>query len=145
MVSSIIRALEELIPFGCCKSVYYSNEYLKSYECRLLGISDKVTPFQSENATSPNEDDDKNVFSLSPTLPTKNVNFCNDLNDYVFIDIVIKPKENNNSASTVRSQFKNLNLDNVKIYNQVDLIADENYFNIILKTNVSNNMQRGKN
>lgn len=30
---------EELIPYGCRKTVFYSHEYVKAYECNLLGLS----------------------------------------------------------------------------------------------------------
>ena len=33
--------MKELIPYGCRKPIYYSNEYEKSYKCNLLGLSDK--------------------------------------------------------------------------------------------------------
>ena len=48
--------IQELIPLGCCKSVYYSNEYLKSYQCKLLGLSDQVNLFKSISKIEENND-----------------------------------------------------------------------------------------
>jgi hypothetical protein len=72
-VSSIIKILEELIPVGCCQSIYFSDKYFKSYECKLLGLSEKFNI---------NLNNDKNLFD-------------DDLNDYVYLKIDINPKNLN--------------------------------------------------
>jgi hypothetical protein len=128
-----------------------------------------------------------------------NVNFQNDLNDYLFVDIIIKPKDflkTASSASTSRknsinnnliaastgtvinlnqndssklSQNKSLTIDlnasssNTNNYNTnsasvnisnncsthfnyfYEKIDQENYFNIILKTNSTQQLNQGKN
>ena len=35
------NAFQELIPYGCRKTNYYSDQYINSYECNLLGLSHK--------------------------------------------------------------------------------------------------------
>jgi hypothetical protein len=179
MVSSIIRTLEELLPLGCCKSVYYSNEYLKSYQCRLLGVSSEVkSPFHSNNSYSYNESDKKSVFdfdfspSLDPnsttttTTTTTKTQAISELNDYLFVDIIIKPKDANSAGLSSRKssersetpakslQDKSLNLDYWHAFlNQMtsktpatstphfsyffDRIDQENFFNINVQTNLS--------
>jgi hypothetical protein len=60
--------------------VYYSNEYIKSYKCKLLGIGELVSPFEGNDL---------------------------DLNEYIFIDLAenlafddmpMQQKEFNNSS-----------------------------------------------
>jgi len=34
--------LKELIPYGCRKVNYYSNSYIQSFACNLLGLTDNV-------------------------------------------------------------------------------------------------------
>ena len=198
-ICRIFFKYKDLIPLGCCKSVYYSNEYLKSYECRLLGISSEVkSPFQA----NPDDDDEKNIFSFSPpssnantnTRPsttsqnTHNVPVLNDLNDYLFVDIIIKPKNFKSTCSSLRkksisathqqpsnqtdyltkSHLKPLHLDLYSFGQQgnhqqqqkhhqqatsisaaqfnthFDLIDQENYFNITLKTNNAQKLEQGE-
>ena len=145
-----------------------------------------------------NDKGSKNVFdySFSPesnsaSQTQTNVNFQSDLDDYLFVDIIIKPKDflkslpnsststsrknsiNNNylassSASsltninqhdTPKSQNKSLNVDLNSLLNQInsnftnssthfnyfyEKIDQENYFNIILKTNSAQQLNQGK-
>jgi folliculin len=52
LVSSILKLFEQLIPYGCRKPVYYSNEYVNSYKCNLLGLSLKFDPTLIDNHNS---------------------------------------------------------------------------------------------
>jgi hypothetical protein len=63
--------------------VYYSTEYLKSYECKLLGLSDKVNLYQPIDNIS----DVQNEISSSDNM-NQNDTFKNvyvDLNDYILM------------------------------------------------------------
>lgn len=101
---------KELIPLGCCKSVYYSNEYIKSYECKLLGISNKVTPFVSQSDL-----DSDNEF--------ENLNIYTDLDGFIFADIV--QKDDSSCSSSTDSNTYSINS-----YNSM--------FDISIKTNLDN-------
>lgn len=52
LVSSILKLLEQFIPYGCRKPVYYSNEYVNSYKCNILGLSHKFDPSLIDNHNS---------------------------------------------------------------------------------------------
>jgi hypothetical protein len=107
LVSSIIKCLEDLIPVGCCQSVYYSDKHIKSYECKLLGLSDKVV-----------------------IVPNGNNLFMDDLNDYVYMNIEFSCKQMNDTyADSLHSSAIN--------FNQMISIIKEKYFmNISIRTNV---------
>ncbi len=63
--------------------MYYSTEYLKSYECKLLGLSDKVNLYQPIDNIS----DVQNEISSSDNM-NQNDTFKNvyvDLNDYILM------------------------------------------------------------
>ena len=83
LVESIVRVLEELIPLGCCKSVFFSPNYLKSYECKLLGLSDRVGLFKD--------------------------NAIDDLNEFVLIDLKIDSKLKADSINT--SLYESLSME----------------------------------
>jgi len=107
LVSSIIKCLEDLIPVGCCQSVYYSDKHIKSYEYKLLGLSNKVV-----------------------IVPNGNNLFIDDLNDYVYMSIEFSCKQMNDTyADSLHSSAIN--------FNQMISIIKEKYFmNILIRTNV---------
>ncbi|CAF0732756.1 unnamed protein product [Brachionus calyciflorus] len=99
LVESIIRLLEELIPLGCCKSVYFSVQYLKSYECKLLGISDRVNLFKSPN-------DQMNNQKYVP----------DDLNEFILVDILVDSKLKSQNPNLNKSFENNEDLENLIDY-----------------------------
>ena len=126
---------KELIPLGCCKSVLYSNEYLKSYECKLLGLSDKVNIFQSISDSSDNDTIDNNSENQKDPQANNNLkNVYSDLNEYILMDLIIKPKCFNSANSNKKNDLINFLLINTSL---IDIIDERNDFNIVIKTNVN--------
>lgn len=112
LVSSMIKSLEELIPVGCCQSVYYSDKYIKSYECKLLGLSDK---YQIQNTDL---DKCSNLFD-------------DDLNDFVYLNIELIPK-------SLSDLLLGLQLTNSINFNQsFNLIKEKYFLNIQIRTNAT--------
>ena len=71
-----------LIPLGCCQTVYFSSEYIKSYQCNLLGLSDKVAP------SSPiNNDENSNMFG--------------DSNEFIYLRVDVQPHEQQAAENNV--------------------------------------------
>lgn len=115
LVSSFIRVLEELIPVGCCQSVYYSHKFIKSYECKLLGLSDKCL---IQNVAAPSNE----TSSL----------FDDDLNDYVYLNIDLVAK-----SGATSSDSSSLQINQLSFSHAFSLIREKFYVNLISKTNVS--------
>lgn len=42
VIREFIDSLRFLIPFGCAKTIYWSNGYEESYKCNLLGLTADV-------------------------------------------------------------------------------------------------------
>lgn len=98
---------------GCCKSVYFSNQYLKSYECKLLGLSDKVSLFKDEQ---------------------KDVNYVlDDLNEFLLIDLFVESKLKIDSTN---QQVNFDSITNQTLCNYIDY-----KLNFELCTNVKNAIQ----
>ncbi|RNA22754.1 folliculin-like [Brachionus plicatilis] len=113
LVESVVRVLEGLIPLGCCKSVYFSHQYLKSYECKLLGLSDQVYLFKDAD---------------------KDVNYVlDDLNEFILIDLSID--------SQLKIDPQNLQINFESINSQTLSEYIEYKINFELCTNVKNATQ----
>lgn len=72
-----------MIPLGCCKSAYFSNEYLKSYECKLLGLNNEVNLFSESSSGLRNDQ-------------PMNLNVCDDLNEFILVDLVVDLSQEQN-------------------------------------------------
>ena len=108
--------LKELIPLGCCKSVHFSSEYIKSYECKLLGLNANTSFYAHDShEAQPN------------TYP--------DLNDHILVDILMTAKKKRDKATKCEAQFA--------CFEDLMRSARENYdINIISKSNVNQITQR---
>lgn len=114
-----------MIPLGCSKPVYFSNEYIKSYECNLLGISDQVKP----SKLKPIEEKITELDAiLNPNSPRDDSEFhFADLNEYIYVDLEIKPKENSNKIA----------FDGIDSSCLIDYMLDVNDFTVNVHTNVN--------
>lgn len=123
LVSSIIRTFEELIPLGCCQTVYYSSEYIKSYQCKLLGISDKVLP----NPMNDEDDERMNLFG--------------DLNEFIYLKISfnLKSRDREENANMNMEMIRNaMTLGTYEFNDWLELINKQNHLIFDLHTNISN-------
>ncbi len=107
-----------MIPLGCCQTVYYSPEYIKSYQCKLLGLSEKTT-FSEEH-----ENDGTNIFG--------------DFNEFIYLKIHLDLKLPmlDVPSSAYIADFTSA-LDRRDFTSALKLIKDNNRLDLKLQTNVT--------
>ncbi len=109
---------------GCSKPVYFSNEYIKSYECNLLGISEQVKPSKLKPIEEKITELDAILNSNSPHDDSE-FHFA-DLNEYIYVDLEIKPKESSTKI-----------FDGIDSPCLIDYMLDVNEFTVNVHTNVN--------
>ena len=50
LIFSIFEALKKLLPLGCCRVINFSDVYLDSFKCNLLGMNQGISVPMSANA-----------------------------------------------------------------------------------------------
>ena len=103
---------------GCCQTVYYSSEYIKSYQCKLLGLSDKVLPDLTMN-----DDHTLNMFG--------------DLNEFINLDVNIEPKQTITHHSTYSAYSHHM----LEFDACLEMIKENNLIEIKMVTNVQHTLQ----
>ena len=120
--------IKSLVPVGCCKSIYFSDKYVKSYECKLLGISDKALVLFKDNLdllylsnSSGNEG-----FITNSLYP--------DLNEHILLDISISP---NCGSAEIDFDYSDSDSDRHKNFEQIlAIIKEMNEINVFIRSNV---------
>lgn len=115
-----------LIPLGCCKSIHFSDEYVKSYECKLLGISEKALPlFYKDNVDL--------LYKAGATINTSHHAYLYpDLNEHILVDVAIWPYMN---AECFLNE--DTSLDETNSFDaQLARIKENNNLTVYVKSNV---------
>ena len=108
-----------MIPLGCCQTVYYSPEYIKSYQCKLLGLSEKTT-FSEDH-----ENDGTNIYG--------------DFNEFIYLKIRLDLKQQPMSDDVPSPEYIGdftSAMDSHDCTSALRLITDNNDVDLKLQTNV---------
>ena len=123
---------QELIPLGCCQTVYYSSEYIKSYQCKLLGLSDKVQPIADQSTSS---DDNIDAGSTERTI-------FGDLNEFIYLKVGFTPRPDQLRTTTDMAVICDvttaLKLESLEFPSLYELIQKKNFIDVNVQTNVTN-------